>query len=82
MSGLICLYFGAGECPNCGGSTKADGGPFVDVKGVTYCSEECAEQAAEYASQMDERHRRWFVCCPECGFDRQEHDGGCTQVPV
>ena len=37
---MICLYFGpADECRNCGGWTKAVGGPFEGDS--RFCSEDC-----------------------------------------
>lgn len=81
-SGFICMWRGwPGECPNCGGWTKADGcEPIQAFDGFTYCTSECAEEAAELA----DRERRRFASnwCPACGYDNHEHADDCTGEPV
>ena len=75
--GYICLYFGgAEECQNCGGWTGAGGGPFEPDP--RYCSEDCFADAQTRAAQSAAR----MSCCPECGFDNQEHDTTCTRRGV
>jgi hypothetical protein len=72
---MICLYFGIDEeCPSCGGWTKAGGPPFHALDGVAYCSDDCAEEAAEFRSRTD--HLPYF--CEACGTDDpSEHWGNC-----
>ena len=71
-AGMICLYFGDPcECQWCGGCTKAEGGPFEGDP--RFCSEDCAADAAERAREQELR----LACCPQCGYDRQEHAPDC-----
>ena len=71
--GFVCLYFGSGEdCRNCGGWLKAAGGPFVGDS--RYCSEDCFADAQE----REARTVRRMACCPECGYDNQEHGPKCS----
>ena len=71
-AGMICLYFGpADECRYSGGWTKADSGPFEGDS--RFCSEDCFADAAERAQEQELR----LACCPECGYDRQEHAPDC-----
>jgi hypothetical protein len=73
VSNYICLYFGnPEECQGCGGWVKADGGPFEGDP--RFCSEDCAAEVARRIEAAAGRLR----CCPECGFDNNEHDEGCT----
>jgi hypothetical protein len=70
---MVCLYFGnAEECQNCGGWTRAEGGPFPGDP--RYCSEDCFADAQERAAQREKR----LACCPECGYDCGEHGPACT----
>lgn len=77
-------------CPCCGGSVFAsldaqgqplpDPGPFDALDGVRYCSEECAEDAAEFAARArrEAEDRRCTVC--GSNNDRVCLDGGpCTR---
>jgi len=72
--GFICLNFGTpGECQNCGGWTRAndeDGQPGPFPGDSRYCSEDCYADAQRRTAAARAR----MVCCPECGFDNQEHD--------
>lgn len=74
------------ECLNCGGSTSAIdaetgvAGPFPGDD--RYCSEDCAEDAHEYAARAAEQRRRQIATCPGCGFDNQEHDPYCGWLVV
>ena len=73
-AGFVCLYFGSGEdCWNCGGWLKAAGGPFAGDS--RYCSEDCFADAKEREAQTTRR----MACCPECGYDRQEHAPDCVR---
>lgn len=72
-AGFVCLYFGSGEdCWSCGGWLKAAGGPFDGDS--RYCSEDCFADAQERAAQYAQR----MACCPECGYDNQEHAPDCA----
>ena len=74
-AGMICLYFGpADECRYCGGWTKAAGGPFEGDP--RFCSEDCFTDAAERAREQERRR----ACCPQCGYDRQEHAPDCPEA--
>jgi hypothetical protein len=74
-TGFVCLYFGSGEdCRNCGGWLKAAGGPFDGDS--RYCSEDCFADAQERESQYAQR----MACCPECGYDNQEHAPECSNA--
>ena len=74
LSGFACLYFGPeDECWNCGGFTKAEGGPFEGDR--KFCSEDCF---ADY----QERYRlaaEGPAWCPACGYDQGEHALDCGQ---
>lgn len=71
---MICLYFGTpGECQNCGGSARAEGGPFPGDE--RYCSQDCFEDAAERAARAAQR----LKCCDECGYDNAEHGPECSR---
>lgn len=73
VTAFACLYAGPGdECWGCGGWTKAGGGPFPGDS--RFCCEDCAADFSERARLRDLR----MACCPECGFDNQEHAEGCT----
>lgn len=73
-SPFVCLYTGPeDECRGCGGWTRAGGGPFPGDK--RFCSEDCFADAQERAARVNLK----MACCPECGFDNQEHSGECTQ---
>lgn len=75
-SPFICLYTGpADECRGCGGWTKAGGGPFPGD--TRFCSEDCYADTQERTRQLDLR----MACCPECGFDNQEHSDQCP-IPL
>jgi hypothetical protein len=75
--GFVCLYFGpADECWNCGGWTKAAGGPFEGDS--RFCSEDCYADAAERAQERAREQERRLACCPKCGYDRQEHAPDCS----
>ncbi len=86
----LCVWFGTpGECQNCGGSTHAEDGEFVD--GVwtptpggergpfkpdpRYCSEDCFAEAQMDAERWKRAAADW---CPSCGFDRHEHADDCS----
>lgn len=72
---MICLYFGnPEECQNCGGWTKAGGGPFPPD--ARFCSVECFEDAMELRARMAERTATAW--CPACGYDNREHAPGCS----
>jgi hypothetical protein len=72
-AGFVCLYFGpTDECWNCCGWTKAAGGPFEGDP--RFCSEDCYADAAERARKQELR----LACCPQCGYDRQEHAPDCS----
>ena len=72
-AGFVCLYFGTGEdCWNCGGWLKAAGGPFDGDS--RYCSEDCFADAQEREARTAQRR----ACCPQCGYDRQEHAPDCS----
>jgi hypothetical protein len=72
-SPFTCFYTGPdGECRNCGGWTKAGGGPFPGDP--RFCSEDCYADNQERAAQANRR----MACCPECGFDNQEHGDQCS----
>jgi len=76
-TGMICLYFGRDdECRYCGGWTKAAGGPFAGDS--RFCSEDCFADAAERARERAREQERRLACCPECGYDRQEHAPDCS----
>lgn len=83
------------SCPNCGGWRRADNGhfderthkwvkdpgrgPFVALDGNDqYCSEDCYEEAQTFAERA--RRARESDWCPECGFDRHEHNEGCSRA--
>jgi len=71
--GIVCLYFGSGkDCHYCGGYLKAAGGPFAGDP--RFCSEDCFADAKE----RDARQARRLACCPECGYDNQEHAPDCA----
>lgn len=73
-SPFVCLYTGPeDECRGCGGWTKAGGGPFPGDE--RFCSEDCYADAQERAARRDLK----MTCCPECGFDQQEHSEECTR---
>jgi len=74
-TGIVCLYFGSGkDCRYCGGWLKAAGGPFgADPR---FCSEDCFADAME----RDAREARRLACCPQCGYDRQEHAPDCPEA--
>lgn len=70
---FVCLYAGPeDECRGCGGWTKAGGGPFPGDS--RFCSEDCYAETQERNRKADLR----MACCPECGFDCQEHNEGCS----
>jgi hypothetical protein len=74
LSPFVCLYTGPGdECWNCGGWTRAAGGPFPGDS--RFCTEDCCADFSERARQRDPR----MACCPGCGFDNQEHSEECTR---
>ena len=77
MSEFICLYEGPGdECRNCGGWTRAGGGPSESDR--KFCSEDCLADFQERSRQAAQR-AAW---CPECGYDRGEHGPGCQEREV
>lgn len=78
-TGFFCLTTRTmwDECPNCGGSPKADGcSPIKAFDGFTYCTSECAEEAAHLADR--ERRRFASTWCPACGYDNHEHADDCS----
>lgn len=80
---VVCLYTGLGECWNCGGSTRSidpvtgKQGPFEGDR--RFCSEECCAEADERWERERLALERQRALCPECGFDNQEHDDGCSR---
>jgi hypothetical protein len=73
-SPFVCLYTGPGdECWNCGGWTRAGGGPFPGDR--RFCTEDCCADFQERARKRD----LMMACCPECGFDNQEHSEACSR---
>jgi hypothetical protein len=74
-AGFVCLYFGTGEdCWNCGEWKKAAGGPFAGDS--RFCSEDCFADAMEREAREAQR----TACCPECGYDNQEHAPKCSST--
>jgi hypothetical protein len=72
---MICLYFGIPEeCQNCGGWTKAEGGPFPGDD--RFCSLECFEDAMELTSRRAQQFATAW--CPACGYDNHEHAPDCA----
>lgn len=76
----IILCRGSGtECWCCGGSVYAEGGPFdPDPR---YCSQDCHDDWEAHLYDQQVAHARRFGCCPECGFDNEEHMEGCSKPP-
>jgi hypothetical protein len=80
---IILCYGSRTECWNCGGYTKAidpdtgKPGPFEGDD--RFCSEECCAEADERWEREKRQRELMLACCPECGFDNQEHDEGCSR---
>lgn len=78
------------SCIACGGAVDSDPepgeqrGPFEAPEGSLapgkYCSERCWEEWDDYLQKQKEARERMLALCPECGFDRQEHDEGCSRA--
>ena len=76
---FICLYEGPGnECRNCGGWTKAGGGPFEGDS--RFCSEDCyADWDERYRAASQRAAQDW---CEDCGYDQGEHAPDCAREKV
>jgi hypothetical protein len=57
------------SCWNC-----EDPLPREPIEG-RYCTVVCSDEARERRSAEDAR----TACCPECGFDQQEHSEECSR---
>lgn len=54
---------------------SAGRGPVVGAFNVSYCSEDCAEEAERYRAVV-----RTLGWCPSCGYDNHEHAESCNRV--
>lgn len=80
---ILCFDTGFDECWNCAGPKRAIDpdtnlpGPFEGDE--RFCCEECCVEAQERWLREERAWKLQIACCPECGFDNQEHDVGCSK---